>query len=268
MAADLKFLHGELPGEVGIADRTRDDKHVDRHRQRRRDADHLPPVRPHQAARCASCSPPGPSSRAIAWRPCTARSFASRDGLELPSYLTLPHGKRPRPPSAAADGAGGARRTVGARRLRLRCGGAVAGGSRLCRAVGELPRLDRLRQGVHQCRRPGMGPQDARRPDRCGRMGGRQRHRHPRPHRHHGRLVRRLCGAGRPHVHAGGVLLRRRHRRALQPGDAAGDHPALLGRVLRDAVPPRRRSEDRGGPQAAVGALAAATSPATSPSRC
>ena len=35
-------------------------------------------------------------------------------------------------------------------------------------------------------------------------------------------------------LHAGGVLLRRRHRRALQPGDAAGDHPALLGGVLRE----------------------------------
>ena len=64
-----------------------------------------------------------------------------------------------------------------------------------------------------------------------------ERHRRPRAHRHHGRLLRRLCDAGRPDLHARGVLLRRRYRRAVEPGDAAGDHPALLGRVLREPAP-------------------------------
>ena len=40
------------------------------------------------------------------------------------------------------------------------------------------------------------------------------------------RLVRRLRGARRRGVHAGRVLLRGRHRRAVEPEDAAGDHPA------------------------------------------
>ena len=58
---------------------------------------------------------------------------------------------------AAADGAAGARRPVGARRLRLQPAAPVAGEPRLCRAVGQLPRLDRLRQGVRQRRRPASG---------------------------------------------------------------------------------------------------------------
>ena len=193
----------------------------------------------------------------------------ARDGLELASYLTLPAGERPRPDGAAADGAAGARRPVGARRLRLQPEPPVAGQPRLCRAVGQLPRLDRLRQGVRQRRRPASGA--ARCTTTCstpstGRSSEGIADREP--HRHHGRLLRRLCDAGRPRLHARGVLLRRRHRRPVQPRDAAGDHPALLGRVLREPGPPRRRSAHRGGPQAAAGALAAAIPPAASPSRC
>ena len=198
-----------------------------------------------------------PELKSYRLAPMHGEIIRARDGLELPSYLTLPHGKRPRPDEPlpmvlAVHGGPWARDAYGfdaeAQWLADR-GFAVLSVN--------FRGSDGLRQGVRQCRRPGMGPQDARRPDRRRRMGGRQRHRAARPHRHHGRLVRRLCGAGRPHLHARRVLLRRRHRRALQPGDAAGDHPALLGRVLRDAVPPRRRSEDRGRQEAAVGALAA-----------
>ena len=90
----------------------------------------------------------------------------------------------------------------------------------------------------------------------------------PEPHRHHGRLLRRLRHAGGPRLHARGVLLRRRYRRAVQPGDAAGDHPALLGRILREPRPARRRSAHGGGPQAAAGALAAALCRQPSPGHC
>ena len=208
-------------------------------RRRRAPPSRRPPTTSTSAAAAAhaSCSPRGPSSRPIGWRRCMARSSSARDGLELVSYLTLPAGAWRRARGAAADGAAGARRPVGARRLRLRPAAPVAGEPRLCRAVGELPRLDRLRQGVHQRRRPRMGPQDARRPARRRRLGGGEGHRRPRPRRHHGRLLRRLCDAGGPRLHAGGVLLRRRHRRPVQPRDAAGDHPALLGGLLREPVP-------------------------------
>ena len=96
MAADLKILHGELPGEVGIADRTLDDKlwivtasaaetpttyHVyDRSRKSLRE---LFSTRP--------------ELKSYRLAPMHGEIIRARDGLELPSYLTLPHGKGPRP---------------------------------------------------------------------------------------------------------------------------------------------------------------------------
>ena len=59
------------------------------------------------------------------------------------------------------------------RRLGLQPATPVARQPRLCGAVGQLPRLDRLRQGLRQRRQPGVGPEDARRPDRRRRLGGR-----------------------------------------------------------------------------------------------
>ncbi|HEU4379371.1 MAG TPA: S9 family peptidase [Hyphomicrobiaceae bacterium] len=96
MAADLKILHGELPGEVGIADRTLDDKlwivtasaaetpttyHVyDRSKKSLRE---LFSTRP--------------ELKSYRLAPMHGEIIRARDGLELPSYLTLPHGKGPRP---------------------------------------------------------------------------------------------------------------------------------------------------------------------------
>ena len=96
MAADLKILHGELPGEVGIADRTLDDTlwivtasaaetpttyHVyDRSRKSLRE---LFSTRP--------------ELKSYRLAPMHGEIIRARDGLELPSYLTLPHGKGPRP---------------------------------------------------------------------------------------------------------------------------------------------------------------------------
>ena len=76
----------------------------------------------------------------------------SRDGWTLVSYLTLPPGADPGGEGRVANpllaGAVRARRAVGPRPLRLQRSPPVAGQSRLCGAVGELPRLHRPRQGL------------------------------------------------------------------------------------------------------------------------
>ena len=51
------------------------------------------------------------------------------------------------------------------------------------------------------------------------------------------RFLRRVRGAGGCRVHARRLPLRGGHRRAVQPEDAARDHPALLGADDRAAVP-------------------------------
>src|SRR6266536_2121617 len=143
-----------------------------------------------------------------------------------PRLCQLPARRRP---GRAADGAQRARRPLGARRLGLRSRGAVAGQPRLPVHPGELSRLDRVRQGVRQRRRPGVGRPDARRP------GGRDRAYHrpglgrSRPDSDLLRLLRRLCRPGRGGVHPGTVPLRRRYRRPLQPEDPDRDGPAVLG---------------------------------------
>ena len=217
----------------------------------------------------ASCSAPAPSSRAYRLAPMHGEIIRARDGLELVSYLTLPHG------SAAA-----ARR----RRCRWCCWCTAARGR--ATATASTPSTSGWPTAAMPCCRSTSAarPASARRsstPATC--EWGRKMHddlidavdwaveegiadREPR--RHHGRLLRRLCDAGRPRLHARGVLLRRRYRRPLQPGDAAGDHPALLGRVLREPRPPRRRSAHRGGHASCCRSARRSTLPATSPSRC
>ena len=104
--------------------------------------------------------------------------------------------------AGAADGAVRPRRAVGARRLRLQQHPPVARQPRLRGAVGQLPRLDGLRQEVPQRGEPRVRRQDARRPDRRGELGREGGHRAEGQGRDHGRLLRRLRDAGRPHVHA------------------------------------------------------------------
>ena len=96
MAADLKFLHGELPGEVGIADRTLDDKLwiVTASAAETPTTYHLYD-RGKRALRELFSTRPELKSYRLA--PMHGEIIRARDGLELPSYLTLPHGKRPRP---------------------------------------------------------------------------------------------------------------------------------------------------------------------------
>jgi len=96
MASDLKFLHGELPGEVGIADRTLDVKVwiVTASAAETPTTYHLYD-RSKQALRELFSTRPELKSYRLA--PMHGEVIRARDGLELPSYLTLPHGKRPRP---------------------------------------------------------------------------------------------------------------------------------------------------------------------------
>ena len=114
-------------------------------------------------------------------QPMHPLEIPARDGLTLTSYLTLPPGSDPDgdgvPERGGADGAAGPRRPVGARRLRLQPRAPVARQPRLRGAQRQLPRLDRVRQGLRQRGQPRMGRQDARRPDRRGRVGGRPGHR-------------------------------------------------------------------------------------------
>ncbi len=139
-------------------------------------------------------------------------------------------GRRRRAQQAVADGARRPRRPLGPRRLGLQPEPPVAGQPRLRGAERQLPRLDRLRQELHQRRQRRVGRQDARRPDRRGRVGRRAGDRRAGQGRHHGRQLRRLRHAGRPDLHARRVRLRRRHRRAVEPGDAAGERARPTGR--------------------------------------
>ena len=102
----------------------------------------------------ASCSSTSPSCRRYELAPMEPFTFTARDGLTVHGYATFPPGARAH---RAADGAQRARRPVGAGLLGLRPGGAVARQPRLPVPAGQLPRLDRLRQGVRQRRRPGVG---------------------------------------------------------------------------------------------------------------
>ena len=82
----------------------------------------------------------GPDGAVLVHRPGRA---------DHPRVRHVPAGRRPREP---AHGARRARRPVGPGRVGLRPGGAVAGQPRLPVRAGQLPRLDRVRQGVRERR--------------------------------------------------------------------------------------------------------------------
>src|ERR1022692_184394 len=155
-----------------------------------------------------------------------------------PRLRELPAGHRA---SRPADRAERARRPVAPRHLGFSPRGAVAGQPGLSLPASQLPGLDRLRQGFRQCGRPRVGRQDAGRPHRHGRLRGRAGLGRPEAGRHLWRILRRLRGFGRRHLHAGGVLLRRGHRWPVQPEDADRQHSAVLGAAARAADPPGRR---------------------------
>ena len=161
----------------------------------------------------------------VAMKPVIVRA---RDGLDLVCYLSRPSDAQaaPVPMVLLVHGGPWARDDLG-----IASQSPMARQPRLCGAERQLPRLDRLRQSLRQRRQHGVGGQDARRPDRRGRLGGCRGHRRSRSRRHHGRQLWRLRGAGRRHLHAGEIRLRRGPRRHLQPDDVPQHDPGILGAV-------------------------------------
>ena len=155
--------------------------------------------------------------------PMTPVTITSRDGLDLHSYLTLPVGIEPKGLPLVLRRP---RRPVGARQLGLQPRSSAPRQPRLCGAAGQLPRIDRLRQGIHESRDRRVRGQDARRPHRRRGLGGRAGLRGPRSRRHLRRLLRRLRRAGRRHLHPRRLRRRHRLRRHLEPGELHADASA------------------------------------------
>ena len=165
------------------------------------------------------------------------------DGARLPD---LPGRRR------AGEPAGGAhrpRRPVGPRQWGFNPEAQwLANRGYVCRP-GQLPRLDRLRQGVRQRRRQASGA--ARCTTTCSTPSSwvvgqgcadREAGRHLR------RLLRRLRGAGRRDLHARRVLLRRRHRRPVEPEDPDRSRSRRTGsRSSAQFHDAGRQPRDRGG---------------------
>jgi dipeptidyl aminopeptidase/acylaminoacyl peptidase len=99
IAADLKHLHGELPGEVDIADRTRDDSRwvVVASAAEAPATYHLYERKSRTLTKLFEAREELKPYRLL---PMHSEIIRSRDGLDLVSYLTLPagEGKRPKKP--------------------------------------------------------------------------------------------------------------------------------------------------------------------------
>ncbi len=96
MAADLKLLHGELPGDVDIVDRTLDDRRwvVLASSAEQPGTYHL---FDRDQGTVAELFATRPELKGYRLAPMHDELIWARDGLELPSYLTLPEGKARRP---------------------------------------------------------------------------------------------------------------------------------------------------------------------------
>ena len=138
-------------------------------------------------------------------------TFKARDGLELVAYLTMPLQATVPPLVLFVHGGPWTRDSYGynpvVQWLASR-GYAVL--------QGELPGVDGIRKGLPQRRQPRVGPQDAGRPHRRCEVGDRQGDR-PASRGHLWRKLRRLRRARGSDVHPRPLLLRRRHRRPVQP---------------------------------------------------
>jgi dipeptidyl aminopeptidase/acylaminoacyl peptidase len=96
MAADLKHLHGALPGEVSIADRSLDDRYwvVSASAAESPTTYHLYQRDSGEIGELFSTQP---ELKTYALAPMRSAVITSRDGLELPSYYTLPAAEPLRP---------------------------------------------------------------------------------------------------------------------------------------------------------------------------
>jgi dipeptidyl aminopeptidase/acylaminoacyl peptidase len=95
MASDLKRLHGELPGEVSIADRTRDDSRwiVVASAAEAPATYHL---YERNSGKLTELFPTRPDLKPYRLAPMRGQVIRARDKLELVSYLTLPPSPEPR----------------------------------------------------------------------------------------------------------------------------------------------------------------------------
>ncbi len=96
VAADLKRLHAALPGDISVADRTLDDSRwiVTAGAAETPTTYHL---YERASGEITALFPTRPELEAYALAPMHGKVIRSRDGLELPSYLTLPVGAGSRP---------------------------------------------------------------------------------------------------------------------------------------------------------------------------
>ncbi len=268
MAADLKRLHGLLPGDIDIVDRTLDDSRWIVLASAAEHARHVPPLRAGQ----------GHGERTLL-HPARAQGVS-------PGAHARHDRARPRRPGARvlSDLAGG--REPQARSCRCRwCCWCTAGRGHAT-AMATTPQHQWLANrgyavlSVNFRGSTGFGKAFLNAGDL---QWGRKMHddlldavdwavgqgiADPQTRCHHGRLLRRLCHAGGAGVHAAGFLLRGRHRRAFQPRDAAGHRAALLGGLLREPGAPGRRSAE---PRTAARCSRSgrrSTPPPASPGRC
>jgi dipeptidyl aminopeptidase/acylaminoacyl peptidase len=96
VAASLEHLHGALPGEIEVADRTLDDSRwiVAASAAETPMSYHL---YDRATGNVSELFATRPELKVYALAPMHAEVIRARDGLELVSYLTLPEGARPRP---------------------------------------------------------------------------------------------------------------------------------------------------------------------------
>jgi dipeptidyl aminopeptidase/acylaminoacyl peptidase len=96
MARDLKHLHGSLPGDVSVADRTNDDARwiVVSTAAEAPATYHL---YERGSGEITELFPSRPELKSYALAPMQGKGLRSRDGLELVSYVTLPQGQGPEP---------------------------------------------------------------------------------------------------------------------------------------------------------------------------
>jgi dipeptidyl aminopeptidase/acylaminoacyl peptidase len=96
MAADLKRLHGLLPGDVDVADRTNDnDRWIVVASAAERPATYY--LYERTRGEVIELFPTRPELKPYALAPMRGQIVPARDGLELVSYLTLPAGHAPMP---------------------------------------------------------------------------------------------------------------------------------------------------------------------------
>ena len=268
VASDLKHLQGALPGEVEVADRTLDDNRwiVAAGAAETPTTYHL---YDRGSGSITELFATRPELKVYRLAPMRGEVIRARDGLELVSYLTLPAGALASSQGAAAHGAAGARRALGARRVRLQpatTSGWPTAAMPCCRSTSAARPASARRSSTPATSQWGRKMHDdlldavawavkegIADPARVAIMGG-----------SYGGYATLAGLAFTPDVFCCGVDI-------VGPSNLEtllATIPPYWARVLREPRPARRRSAHRGGAQAAQGALAAPRRRQRSPGRC